>query len=53
MNEHHDTSLWLLAAVPLGATLVLHAVFGPVPLVWLATAVLNLILLILDSRQAG
>lgn len=52
MNEHHDTSLWLLAAVPLGATLVLHAVFGPVPLVWLATAVLNLILLILDSRQA-
>ena len=26
--------------------------FGPVPLVWLATAVLNLILLILDSRQA-
>ena len=52
MNEHHDTSLWLLAAVPLGATLVLHAVFGPVPPVWLATAVLNLILLILDSRQA-
>lgn len=52
MLEHHNAPLWLLTAAPLSATLVLNAVFGAVPSVWLATAALNLIFLLLDSRQA-